>query len=103
MKDTTGLRTTVLDNVYCTTVCIYCAIVNLRYYTSRTLPFTFSAAMLETVPYLLQAVQVNVPESSGKTSAITKVHISSWVYRKEKHTHILDVCHLAVSIEGQRI
>lgn len=40
-------------------------------------PFTLRFAVLETVPYLLLAVQVKVPESSGKTSAITKVHISS--------------------------
>lgn len=40
-------------------------------------PFTLSAAILDTVPYLLLAVQVNIPESSGKTSAMTKVHISS--------------------------
>lgn len=41
------------------------------------LPLTLSAALLDTVPYLLLAVQVNIPESSGKTSAMTKVHISS--------------------------
>lgn len=41
------------------------------------LPFTFKKAMLEVVPYLLLAVHVNMPESSEKTSAITKVHISS--------------------------
>lgn len=41
------------------------------------IPFTLSPAILETVPYLLLAVQVNVPESSGKTSAMTSVHISS--------------------------
>ena len=41
------------------------------------LPLTLSAAVLDTVPYLLLAVQVNIPESSGKTSAMTRVHISS--------------------------
>lgn len=41
------------------------------------LPLTFRAAALDTVPYLLLAVQVNIPESSGKTSAMTRVHISS--------------------------
>lgn len=41
------------------------------------LPLTFSAALLDTVPYLLLAMQVNIPESSAKTSAITKVQMSS--------------------------
>lgn len=43
----------------------------------EVLPLTLSAAVLDTVPYLLLAVQVNIPESSGKTSAMTSVHISS--------------------------
>lgn len=44
---------------------------------TEVLPLTLSAAVLDTVPYLLLAVQVNTPESSGKTSAMTRVHISS--------------------------
>lgn len=53
------------------------------------LPLTLSAAVLDTVPYLLLAVQVNIPESSGKTSAMTKVHISSKGKKKKKDTHII--------------
>lgn len=91
--------------VLCWTMCVFiqtvhCVILNITLHASEGLPFTFSAAILETVPYLLLAVQVNVPESSGKTSAITKVHISSGVYTKEKHTHILKAAHLVVSTEG---
>lgn len=43
----------------------------------KMLPLTLSEALLDTVPNVLLAVQVNTPESSGKTSAITKVQISS--------------------------
>lgn len=46
-------------------------------------------AVLETVPYLLLAMQINVPESSGKTSAITKVHISSDVHTKQRNGTML--------------
>lgn len=56
----------------------------LKSKTQDVLPLTLSAAVLDTVPYLLLAVQVNSPESSGKTSAITKVHISSRGSSKEK-------------------
>lgn len=41
------------------------------------LPLTVRWVMLETVPYLLLAVHVKLPESSENTSAITKVQISS--------------------------
>lgn len=51
------------------------------------LPLTLSAAVLDTVPYLLLAVQVNVPESSGKTSAMTNVHISSRGQKKKGNSH----------------
>lgn len=51
------------------------------------LPLTLSEALLDTVPNLLLAVQVNTPESSGKTSAITKVQISS--EGKTEDTHII--------------
>lgn len=50
---------------------------------------TFSAAVLDTVPYLLFAVQVNTPESSGKTSAMTRVHISSRGKGRKDDTHII--------------
>lgn len=40
-------------------------------------PLTSNWAMLDTVPYLLLAVQVKHPESSENTSAMTKVQISS--------------------------
>lgn len=43
----------------------------------RALPLTFSAAELDVAPYVLLAVQVKVPASSGKTSAMTNVHIAS--------------------------
>lgn len=43
----------------------------------RVLPLTFSVAELDVAPYVLPAVQVKVPASSGKTSAMTKVHIAS--------------------------
>lgn len=43
----------------------------------KALPLTFRVAVLDVAPYMLLAVQVKVPESSGKTSAMTKVHISS--------------------------
>lgn len=46
-----------------------------RFY--RLLPLTFSVAELDVAPYVLLAVQVKVPASSGKTSAMTKVHIAS--------------------------
>lgn len=45
---------------------------------------TVSWALLLTEPCGLEAVQQNRPPSSGKASAITKVHISS---RKNNHSH----------------
>lgn len=44
---------------------------------TRGLPLTVRVAVLDTVPNLLVAVQLNIPESSGKTSAMTRVHIPS--------------------------
>lgn len=65
-------------------------IIDVCFWKSKTevLPLTLSAAVLDTVPYLLLAVQVNTPESSGKTSAMTKVQISSRGNdKKESYSH----------------
>lgn len=50
---------------------------------------TVSWAVLFTEPCGLEAVQQNRPPSSGKASAITKVHISS-TKRNTNHQHTLD-------------
>lgn len=72
------------------------------------LPLTFSSEELDTVPYLLVAVQVNIPESSGKTSAMTKVHISSRGKKKmlnnqvgSKHCNCI-ISNLAKSLNRMR-
>lgn len=60
----------------------------------KMLPLTFSVALLDTVPNLLLAVQVNTPESSGKTSAITKVQISSKGKKRYSHHQVCLVLQL---------